>query len=203
MFTGIIKEVGIVTRIVTNIEGIRIYVQSKNLIENMQVDESISIDGVCQTIIGVEDDIFEVQCVHTTLEKTTFNQFKIGSKVNLELPLKFNQPIDGHLVQGHVNGVGIVDSIREIGENIEVTFEVGVELSRYMIEEGSVAINGISLTIAKIERDEKRFVVSIIPHTRRVTNFSTLKRGVRVNIEVDMFAKYIEKFLFLREKSLR
>ena len=199
MFTGIVKEIGVLTKIITNVEGQRISIQSEKLIEGMQIDESVSVDGVCQTVVGVEDNTFEVQCVHTTLEKTTFKKYKVGTEVNLELPLKFNESLGGHLVQGHVNGVGVVDSMKERGENVEMTFEVSRELSRYMIKEGSVAINGVSLTISDMEPNEKKFTVSIIPHTLSVTNFSNLKKGDAVNVEVDMMAKYVEKILLSRK----
>ena len=200
MFTGIVKEVGRVSNIVTNIEGRLMCIRSEKLTKKMQIDESVSIDGVCQTVVGVTGNFFEVQCIHTTLEKTTFKQFKTGTRVNLELPLKFNQPLSGHLVQGHINGVGVVDSIKKTGENIEVTFEVESELYRYMIREGSVAINGVSLTIANMATVERVFTVSIIPHTLKVTNFSDLKKGDRVNVEVDMIAKYIEKIVLSRKE---
>ena len=177
MFTGIVKEVGVITSIVENAEGRRMKVCSEELIHSMNVDDSVSIDGVCQTVVGVEDNFFEVQCVHVTLEKTTFKNFVEGTKVNLELPLRFNDPLGGHLVQGHVNGVCMVISTKERGDNVELTFEVKESLSRYMIKEGSVAINGVSLTIADMSRDRTFFSVSIIPHTLAVTNFSQLKKG--------------------------
>ena len=199
MFTGIVKEVGVLSKIVTNTEGQRMFIQSKKLIEDMQIDDSVSVDGVCQTVVGVEGNRFEVQCVHTTLEKTTFKKYQVGTEVNLELPLRFNEPLGGHLVQGHVNGVSIVDSMKERGENVEITFEVEGELFRYMIKEGSVAINGVSLTISDMKPDEKKFTVSIIPHTLSITNFSNLKKGDEVNVEVDMMAKYVEKILLSRK----
>ena len=202
MFTGIVKEVGIVYKIIDNTEGRRMFVYSEKLSQNMQVDDSISIDGVCQTVVGIEKNIFEIQCVHITLEKTTFKIFEEGTKVNLELPLKFNEPLGGHLVQGHINGVCVVDSIKKMGKNIEVSFEVVSKLSRYMIEEGSIAINGVSLTIAKINSNRNIFSVSIIPHTFDVTNFSELKVGTSVNVEVDMIAKYIENFLFFKQDNI-
>ena len=163
MFTGIVKEVGVIRSIVDNVEGKRMFVCAEKLVKKMQVDDSVSIDGVCQTIVKIEDNVFEVQCVHTTLEKTTFKKFEEGTKVNLELPLRFSDPLGGHLVQGHINGVGVVDSMKKMGENIEITFEVGTELFRYMIGEGSIAINGVSLTIAQINSDRKLFTVSVIP----------------------------------------
>ena len=189
---------GVVSKIIDNTEGRRIFVHSERLSSRIQVDDSISIDGVCQTVIGVANNIFEVQCVHVTLEKTTFKNFEEGTKVNLELPLRFSDPLGGHLVQGHVNGICVVDSMKRVGDNVEISFEVGVELSRYMIKEGSVAINGVSLTIARTSSDKSVFTVSIIPHTLAVTNFSDLKKGEAVNVEVDMIAKYIENFLSFR-----
>ena len=199
MFTGIVKDVGIVSKIVANTEGRKMFVRSEKLSEKIQVDDSISIDGVCQTVMGVEDNIFEVQCVHTTLEKTTFKIFEEGTRVNLELPLRFSDPLGGHLVQGHVNGICLVDSMKRMGENVEIAFEAGMELSRYMIGEGSVAINGVSFTVARISSDRRKFSVSVIPHTLSVTNFSELEVGTPVNVEVDMIAKYIENFLHLKD----
>ena len=199
MFTGIVKETGVVSGVVPNVEGRRIFIRSKKLFKDMRIDDSVSVDGVCQTVVGVEGDVFEVQCVHTTLEKTTFGGLEEGARVNLELPLKFSDPLGGHLVQGHVNGVCSVNSIKRMGDNIEIAFNVEEGLSRYMIGEGSVAINGVSLTVARIETCRKNFTVSVIPHTLEVTNFSELMEGARVNVEVDMIAKYIENFLKLKE----
>ena len=195
MFTGLVKEVGTVLQVNPNTEGKRITIGSKILIEEMSIDDSVLMNGVCQTIVKVSNKMFEVQAVHTTIDKTTLGNLKPNSKVNLELALRPIDRLGGHIVQGHVNGVGTVQSIRRIGENYNINFKLPREFFRFIISEGSIAIDGISLTVAAIDRHRNICTTTIIPHTLNNTTFAELKTGDKVNIEVDMIAKYIDNLL--------
>lgn len=202
MFTGLIKEKGVVAQVIPNVEGKRLFIESKKLIGNMDVDDSICVNGVCQTVVGKRGNIFEVQCVHTTLEKTTLGKLKRGSRVNLETALRWSDPMGGHLVQGHVNGVGRIKSIKKMGKNHLITFSSPAHFFRYIIDEGSITVDGVSLTVAQADREKNLFSVSIIPHTLEMTTFFELKVGDEVNVEVDVIAKYIENFLLTGDKRI-
>ena len=195
MFTGIVKDMGTVVAKIPNREGCLFTVSSPNLIDEIAVDDSVAINGVCQTVISKKKQSFNVQCVHVSLEKTSLGKLKAGDKVNLELALRMSDRLGGHVVQGHVNGTGSVKSIKRLGENRLIAFRVPKELFRYIIPEGSIAINGVSLTVAKVFSEFNVFEVSVIPHTLDVTTFGSLKVGSVVNIEIDMVAKYIENFV--------
>ena len=194
MFTGLVKDLGtIVDKQIIN-EGVEFLVKT-SLSDEVNVDDSVSVNGVCQTIIKKYSDSLKFQSVHTTLNKTTLGSLNIGDKVNLELALRMSDRIGGHLVQGHINGIGRVSLIKKIGENYNITFVSPKEHFRYIINEGSIAIDGISLTVADLNKKENTFEVTIIPHTFLNTNVANWKVGSNVNIEVDMFAKYIENLL--------
>ena len=195
MFTGLVKETGVILSVISNTEGKKLLLRSRELIKSMEVNDSISINGVCQTVVRIKGEAFEVQCVHTTLKKTTLGRMRPGVRVNLELALRWRDRMGGHLMQGHINGIGTVSSIRKTGKNSLVKFDLSSELFEYVIEEGSIAIDGVSLTVAEVFQEKNSFEVSIIPHTLEKTTFSNLKRGDKVNIEVDIVAKYVKNFL--------
>lgn len=193
MFTGLIKDIGIIKSIHSNAEGKEFIIQSKKLYSEIQIDDSVATNGVCLTATEIKGDTFKIQAVHVTLEKTNIGSLKVGDKVNLELALRPMDRLGGHFVQGHVNGVGKVKGINPRGNNYEITMQAPAHLFKYMIPEGSIAIDGISLTISKLTSND--FSVSLIPHTFENTIFHTKKIGDSVNIEVDMMAKYLENFL--------
>lgn len=198
MFTGLIKDIGTIKRITKNAEGAEIEIETK-LTSDIQIDDSVATNGVCLTAIKISPTSFITQAVHVTLEKSNLGKLKVGSKVNLELALRPMDRLGGHFVQGHVNGVGMLKSIRPRGKNWELEFQAPENLFKYIIDEGSIAIDGISLTVAAVM--QKSFVVSIIPHTFENTNLSQKKSGESVNIEVDMLAKYLENFVKNKDKS--
>lgn len=193
MFTGLIKDIGTIKSIVPNPSGKEFVIESPILYSEIQIDDSVSTNGCCLTATEVNGKTFRVQAVHVTLEKTNLGKLKIGDKVNLELALRPMDRLGGHFVQGHVNGIGNIQSILQKGKNWEITIKAPKELFRYMISEGSIAVDGISLTIAKLT--DTTFTVSIIPHTYENTVLYTKKIGDSVNIEVDMMAKYLENFI--------
>ncbi len=195
MFTGLIKELGEIVDISPNAEGKLFKIKSSKLISEIKVDDSVAINGCCQTAIKVEPPYFYVQAVHVTLEKTNFNQLKISDRVNMELALRFSDRLGGHLVQGHVNGVATLTKKEDLGKNILLSFKIPKQFSKYLMNEGSVAIDGISLTVASFSKEDLQLTVSIIPHTYEVTNLKARSLGDLVNIEVDVIAKYLENLI--------
>jgi len=200
MFTGIIKEVGKILSLTTNKEGMLIEIEAKQLLSEISIDDSVSINGVCQTAISKSKNSFRVQAVKTTLEKTTFNQLSIGKRVNLELALRPLDRLGGHFLSGHVNGVACVDKLSKTGNASDIWLAIAPDFFKYFIREGSIALDGISLTIADIDAEQHLLMVSIIPHTVANTIILDWQKGTKVNFEVDILAKYIENLLFYRSE---
>jgi riboflavin synthase len=195
MFTGLVKELGEIVDISSNAEGKVFKIKSPKLISEISVDDSVAVNGCCQTAVKVEPPYFYVQAVHVTLEKTNFNKLQMSDRVNLELALRFSDRLGGHLVQGHVNGVALLINKLDFGKNILLSFKVSENFSKYLMNEGSVAIDGISLTVAKFSKEDLILDVSIIPHTYENTNLKFRSLGEQVNIEVDVIAKYLENLI--------
>lgn len=199
MFTGLIKDLGHIFKVEENLEG-RIFWIKTSLTPEIQIDDSVAVNGVCLTAVTVQNDFFKAQAVHMTLQKTALGKLKENDLVNLELALRPQDRLGGHFVQGHVNCTGKLVEIKNIGDNYELTFQVPKEILKYIIQEGSITIDGISLTVAKLEKD---FVsVAIIPHTWNKTNLSAKKIGDQVNIEVDLLAKYLERFMLFQNNTV-
>jgi len=201
MFTGLIKELGEVQSIERNSEGKVITIKSNELIREMEIDDSVSINGACQTVVSKTMNSFSVQAVHTTLEKTTLGSLKTGELVNMELALRLADRLGGHLVQGHVNGVGAITNIKNYGDNYVLNFRVDSELMKYMVKEGSITLHGTSLTLSDLWRERNEAQVSIIPHTWNHTLFHKLWVGDKLNVEVDILAKYVENLLLYKSNS--
>ncbi len=193
MFTGLIQEVGTIESITTNPEGKEFVIKAPYLIQEIKIDDSVATNGVCLTATKIQGDTFRVQAVHMTLEKTSIGSLKPQDKVNLELSLRPHDRLGGHFVQGHVNALGKIKQIQMTGKNWEIEVSFPKELRKYMISEGSIALDGISLTIARLT--DSSLTVAIIPHTLEKTSLSSKKVGDVLNLEVDMIAKYIENFL--------
>lgn len=199
MFTGLIKEVGKIKEIRPNSSGAEFVIYAPKLASEIQIDDSVATNGVCLTATEVYSDSFKIQAVHVTLKKSNLGSLKVGSNVNLELALRPMDRLGGHFVQGHVNGIATLKNSIQKGDNWEISFTSSKSLFKYMINEGSIAIDGISLTLAKVTDHD--FTVSIIPHTYDNTNLSQKKVGDTVNIEVDMMAKYLENFMKFDNKQ--
>jgi len=199
MFTGIIAETGIVES-VNPLRGGKELVISCSFAAETHVDESISVNGVCLTVVSSESETFKVQCVEETLRKTSFQSVTQGDEVNLERSLTIDKAIEGHIVQGHVDALGIIEKI-EVDDNDKlITISYPEEFIPYIVGRGSIAVDGISLTVAREE--DNRFTVAIIPYTWDYTNLKNLKKGSRVNLEFDIFGKYIVRYLDkLHQKS--
>jgi len=193
MFTGLIEEIGQITRIDPIAGGKKIRVLASKILDDIKVDDSIAINGVCLTATKIEQDGFWADAVGETLNKTTLVNMRVGAQVNVERALKLSDRLGGHLVQGHVNGIATITQINKLGENYFLEINIPRELTKYTIDEGSISIDGISLTIAKL--NDTKVGVSVIPHTWAASNLKDKKVGDLVNIETDVLAKYIEKLL--------
>ncbi len=191
MFTGIIEEVGALSSIRRGGKAIVLNVQAQRVLEGSKVGDSIAVEGVCLTVTSINERGFSVDVMPETMIRTTFDYFKSGSKVNLERALRLNDRLGGHLVSGHIDGTGrIIERGRE--DNAELfRIEAGAAVLRYIVEKGSVAIDGISLTV--IDVDSRSFRVGIIPLTQEETTILAKRKGDKVNIECDIIGKYIEK----------
>ena len=195
MFTGIIEEVGRVTDIGHENENRRLTVSSSNLVKELKKGDSIAVSGVCLTAVELTPKSFGADLAEETWNRTSFSRIKTGALVNLELPMRADGRFGGHIVQGHVDGTGKFVALDEIpgADNYWLRIEIPPDLARYVIFKGSLSIEGISLTVAKVEGTE--VTVAIIPHTTEMTNLKSLKPGDPVNLEVDMIAKYVEKMM--------
>lgn len=192
MFTGIIEETGTVESLENRSTGARLRIRCAMVTSDTQEGGSIAVNGVCLTALNIAPDGFSADLAPETLRRTNLGDLKEGAAVNLERPLLANGRLHGHVVQGHVDGTGEVLSIDLLGdENYWLRVRIPDELDRYVVSKGSIAIDGISLTVAEIEN--KVVSVTIIPHTFAVTALSERKPGMRVNLECDVFAKYLEK----------
>lgn len=193
MFTGIIEEVGRIRQIEEFERGGRRLSVEASFAEELRPDESISINGACQTVVGVDDGAFDVVTIEETLRKTTFGALAAGDAVNLERAMRPKGRLDGHFVQGHVDATGTVTGVEKEGTNWLIRVRFDEAFRRYLIPVGSVAIDGISLTVARLEDDV--LTVAIIPHTYEHTNVPSWQPGVAVNLEFDMIGKYVVGWL--------
>lgn len=193
MFTGLIQEIGTIVSVTQKTEGKEFVIRAPALIKDIQIDDSVATNGCCLTATEIKGETFKVQAIHMTLQKTSIGFLKPNDKVNLELSLRPQDRLGGHFVQGHVNALGKIKQIKTIGENWEIEVSFPSELRKYMISEGSITLDGISLTIARLTSET--LTVAIIPHTLEKTTLGMKKVGDHLNLEVDMIAKYIENFL--------
>ena len=193
MFTGIVEEIGRVNRIARVGGGARMEVAAERVLERTRPGDSISIDGVCLTVVRLADSSFEVDCSAETLRRTTLGHWRPGTPVNLERALEVGNRLGGHLVQGHVDGVGELVERRPEGDSVMMRFSYPPELGRYIALKGSIAVCGVSLTVAAL--GDAWFEIAVIPTTLKWTTLGTMAIGERVNLETDMLAKYIERIL--------
>jgi riboflavin synthase len=193
VFTGIVEEVGTVVALDATDDGARLAVRAPVLAPLAAIGDSISVSGCCLTAVAIEGDVVRFEAVPETLARTSLGRLEAGSSVNLEDALRAGEPFGGHLVQGHVDGVGEVVAISPEGDGHRLRVRLPHDLARYAAEKGSIALAGISLTIAALEGDE--IEVALIPHTWTATTVGGLRVGDPVNLEVDVVAKYVERLL--------
>jgi riboflavin synthase len=194
MFTGIVEDLGKVEEIKKKAKDV-VFVISTNKInpDELEHGESISINGTCLTVVSLGKGAFEVKASHETLKRTNLSKVRVGSRVNLERAVKVGDRLGGHIVNGHVDGIGKITSIEQKGESKEIWVTLIPELSRYVVEKGSIAIDGVSLTVNRVDGD--KFSVNIIPYTQDATIFGDMRTGDLVNIECDIIGKYVERFV--------
>jgi riboflavin synthase len=193
VFTGIVREVGRVASLQGGEDGVRLVVVAPQTAPATGVGDSIAVNGVCLTAASVEDERLGFDAVPETLRRTTLGKLQEGEDVNLEPALRAGDPMGGHVVQGHVDGVGTVQSVEAEGEGLRVFVTAPPSLLRYCVEKGSIALEGVSLTVAELAEDA--FAVALVPHTLDATTLGRLAPGRAVNVEVDVLAKYVERLL--------
>jgi riboflavin synthase len=197
MFTGIIESIGVIARIMEAGTNRTFWVTSE-LSDNLKVDESLSHNGVCLTVEEISGNEYRVTAIEETLKKSALASLKKGDHVNLERSLLMNGRLDGHIVQGHVDGTGICTAKKESEGSVEFTFSFPEQFAPLLIEKGSICVNGVSLTAFDVTHNS--FTVAIIPHTLTHTNFQYQKVGETINLEFDILGKYVQRLLYLQSE---
>lgn len=192
MFTGIVQGMGRVAAVVRDGDGARITIATP-LVSELSAGDSIAINGVCLTATRLQNGSFQADAMNETLTRSSLGDLASGSEVNLELPLRATDRLGGHVVQGHVDEVGTIRGVADDGFARRIEIEAPPEVLRYVVQKGSIAVDGISLTVAEL--DDRSFTVSLIPETLERTNLGNAGAGDRVNLEVDVLAKYVEKLM--------
>jgi riboflavin synthase len=197
MFTGIIEEIGSIRKITPIQGGKRIFISAKKIVADLKIGDSVAVCGTCLTVVGCTKDTLALDVLGETLLKTTIRTWRVHKQVNLERAIQATDRFGGHFVQGHINGVGRVIRMVRQGENRYLHLQIPEDLMLYLIPEGSIAVDGVSLTIAEL--NGTKVGISIIPHTYKSTIISTYKAGYPVNIEVDFLARYLEKLMLIKK----
>jgi riboflavin synthase len=192
VFTGLVADLGVVASVDRSLDGARLTFESA-LAQELSEGDSIAVNGVCLTAIGLCGPRFGADVMEETLRRSALGELEQGSRVNLELAVRLSDRLGGHMVQGHVDGLGVVAAVRDEGFARIVTVEAAPDVLRYVVEKGSIAVDGVSLTVAAL--DGASFAVSLIPETLERTNLGTAAPGATVNLEVDILAKYVEKLM--------
>lgn len=195
MFTGIIEDLGVVTDLKREQDNLHITIKSA-ITPELKIDQSVAHNGVCLTVVSINNETYTVTAIKETLNKTNLNTLKVGAVVNLERAMKLGDRLDGHIVQGHVDQTAVCEAVEETDGSWLFTFSYDSSLNNVTIEKGSITVNGTSLTVVNSQKD--RFSVAIIPYTYEHTNFNTFKKGTVVNLEFDVLGKYVSRLLELR-----
>jgi riboflavin synthase len=190
MFTGIIETLGIIKDLKKEGENLHITINS-SITNELKIDQSVAHNGVCLTVVAIENDNYTVTAIKETIDKTNLGEWKLDDVVNLERAMKLGDRLDGHIVQGHVDQTGICKAIEEANGSWYFTFEYNKDLNNLTIEKGSITVNGVSLTVVNSKTNE--FSVAIIPYTYEHTNFKTFEVGTKINLEFDVIGKYVSK----------
>lgn len=200
MFTGLVEEVGRVTVITTDGDRARLVIAAPGVVDDLPLGASVAVDGVCVTATEVDADGFAVDLMRETMRVTALGRLDTGARVNLERAMKVGDRLGGHLVQGHVDGIGEVIAVEDVPGTRTIRLRVPVDLTRYLVMKGSVCVNGVSLTVADVHDDV--VAIGLIPHTLAETNLGDLTVGSTVNLEVDVVAKYVERMLPVRSTEV-
>lgn len=195
MFTGIIETLGIIKEIKKEQGNIHVTVNS-TLTSELKIDQSVAHNGVCLTVVAIENDNYTVTAIKETIEKTNLGNWKVNDSINLERAMKLGDRLDGHIVQGHVDQTGICKEVKDANGSWYYTFQYDSSLSNITIEKGSITVNGVSLTVVDSKKDE--FSVAIIPYTYEHTNFKSFEIGTKINLEFDVIGKYVARLHSIR-----
>jgi riboflavin synthase len=196
VFTGIVREIGRVESTEGGEDGVRLVVRAPETAARTRTGDSVAVSGVCLTAVAVDDGTVAFDAVPETLRRSSLSRVEPGASVNLEPAVRAGEPLGGHVVQGHVDGVGRITAVKEEGAGRRLELEAPPELSRYLVEKGSVAVEGVSLTVAAL--DGTTVEIALVPHTLEATTLGALSPGDEVNLEVDVLAKYVERLLEAR-----
>lgn len=196
MFTGIVETLGTVKEIRNDNDNLHISIQS-SITAELKIDQSVSHNGVCLTVVSINEDSYTVTAIRETLEKTNLTEWKTGDVINLERGMKLGDRLDGHIVQGHVDQIGVCKNVEPANGSWYYTFEYDKNLSNITIEKGSITVNGVSLTV--VNSKENEFSVAIIPYTYEHTNFKHIQKGTVINLEFDVIGKYVSRIHELRK----
>jgi riboflavin synthase len=200
MFTGIIEESGVIKKIIPSGSHWEIQIAAQKVLEGTKTDDSIAVNGACLTVISLNSHSFSVEAISETIQRSTLRYWEIGQRVNLERALPANGRFGGHFVQGHIDGLAHLESIRDLGTNRELTFSCEPQWLELIVEKGSITLDGISLTVAR--RLSQSFTVAVIPHTLRKCTLNAWQVGQPVNMETDILGKYIKQLINSKKESL-
>lgn len=201
MFTGIVEEIGLVENVKKGPASASVTINAPAVTAGTKTGDSIAVNGICLTVTSLAGSTFTADIMHESLNRSSLSDLRRGSRVNLERAMAADGRFGGHIVSGHVDGTGIISAIREDDNAVWYTVRTSPAIMRYIVEKGSVTIDGVSLTVAAVAEDS--FSVSVIPHTRQVTIMGDLRAGDNVNLENDIIGKYVEKFLKPEETSVK
>ena len=193
MFTGIVRELGSVVSVADASGGRELVIRAQETAANAKLGDSVAVDGVCLTVAGLDGEQLTFHAVRETIARTTLGELEPGQHVNVEPALRAGDELGGHYVQGHVDGVGRIQSVEAEGEGLRVFVEAPDDILRFCVEKGSITLDGVSLTVAELAADA--FAVALVPHTLAATTLSDLAPGQRVNLEADVLAKYVERLI--------
>ena len=199
LFTGIVEEVGRVIYLNRNDSGNKMKIEAKKTLLGLKIGDSVAVNGICLTVVQIEDRAFTVDVMNETIKRSSMKLLHVGSVVNLERAMAAGGRFDGHIVTGHIDGIGTIYEKKNDGIAVWYTIKTSNDILKYIVKKGSVCLDGVSLTVAEI--DDKSFKVSIIPHTLTETTLNNFDVGMIVNIENDIISKYVEKFLNIDSKK--
>lgn len=199
MFTGLVEEVGNIQAITKSTKSARITIKAREVLEGVKLGDSISTNGVCLTVTDFSTNFFTVDVMAETMRRSNLKNLSPGDEINLERALRLGDRLGGHMVSGHIDGMGVISKYENEDNAVWITIRTSPEILKYIVEKGSIAIDGVSLTVAYV--DDEVFKVSIIPHTKDVTTLLRRKIGSDVNLECDMVGKYIEKLISVKEQQ--
>lgn len=199
MFTGLIEEIGRVESVIKSAKSARITINAKTVLEGVKLGDSICTNGVCLTVTSFDRNRFSIDAMAETMRRSNLRNLSPGDEVNLERALSIGNRLGGHMVTGHIDGMGTIENYEKEDNAVWITVGASPEILRYIVQKGSIAIDGVSLTVAYV--DNSIFKVSIIPHTKDMTTLLRKKVGDEVNLECDIIGKYVEKFLGVKEQT--